>query len=357
MANKHSYQIVGRYMSGKEVTAYHLHDLSDGKSGKYSKDAVCLLIGKGQITNCSAQIYQGKVVLRGEGISLDNLPTKQENGDLTKTDSIGKIRRGTTTADAMTQLMLTKVIVNGRNILGYVVANAGGGTSNIPRQQVFELAKAGRIGNARFQESNGRPILRGVGINLNDLPTINAAELGINTPSTSPITKTNQGVSSKTRELRDAALAKVNITQIKGVYVGCVKEALGKIRSHRPNEYPSPEILDSLNNSLDNSLSAILTTVMSLNDGHLTNLVSIVSEACTDKAAIEHYSKSGILFVFRLGIKGVNNSGVINFVIKYSNNRIVSAICDDSITSSNISELYKGRVNSLLKSKLENILN
>ena len=191
MANRHTYQIVGRYMNGKEITAYHLQDLDSGKSGKYSKDAVCLLIGKGQITNCSAQIYQGKVLLRGEGISLDSLPTKQENGGLSRTDGIGKVRRGTSVADAMTQLMLTKAIVSGRNVVGYVVTNAGGGVGNLDRQKTLEYAKAGRIGNARYQESNGRPILRGVGINLNELPVVQAADLGINIPIKG--TQTNTG--------------------------------------------------------------------------------------------------------------------------------------------------------------------
>lgn len=178
-STKLEYQIVGRYMDGKEVTGYHMQCLSNGRNDRYTKEQVCFLVGKGQVTNCSGQIYKDKVLLRGVGMSLDELPIQREDGSLSRTDSVGKIRRGATAADVMTQLMLTKAIVSGRNVIGYVVTNAGGGTHNASRAQILELAKNGRIGNARYQESNGRPILRGVNINLNELPTVTAEELGI----------------------------------------------------------------------------------------------------------------------------------------------------------------------------------
>lgn len=180
MAAKLEYQIVGRYMNGKSVTGYHLQCLTnDGKNGKYTKEQVCFLVGRGQITNCSGQLYKDQVLLRGEGISLEDLPVQQEDGRMSRTEAVGKVRRGATAADVMTQLLLAKTITHGRNVIGYVVTNAGGGTNNVARAQILELAKAGRIGNARYQESNGKPILRGVGINLNELPTVTAEELGL----------------------------------------------------------------------------------------------------------------------------------------------------------------------------------
>lgn len=174
------YQIVGRYMDGKEVTGYHLQCLSNGKNDKYTKEQVCFLVGRGQVSNCSGQIYQDKVLLRGVGISLEDLPVQQEKGGISRTDGVGKVRKGASAADVMTQFMLTHAIVSGRNTIGYIVSNAGGGTAKISRAQLLELAKAGRIGNARYQESNGKPILRGVGgVNLNQLPTVSAEELGM----------------------------------------------------------------------------------------------------------------------------------------------------------------------------------
>ena len=111
-AKRVQYQIVGRYMDGKEVTGYHLLSLESGKAGRYTKEQVAFLTGRDQITNCEGQIYKDKLLLRGVGISLDSLPVQQENGTLSRTDSIGRVRRGTSAEDAMTQLMLIGYIMN-----------------------------------------------------------------------------------------------------------------------------------------------------------------------------------------------------------------------------------------------------
>ena len=179
MAKRTEYQIVGRYMDGKEVTGYHLQSIETGKAGKYTREQVAYLVGRGQITNCEGQIYKDKVLFRGVGMNLDDLPIQQENGELYRTDSIGKVRKGTDAASAMTQFMLVKSIVSGRNTVGYVVQNAGGATKPATRQQVLGLAQSGKIGNARVQEYQGKLLLRGVNCNLNELPTVTAEELGI----------------------------------------------------------------------------------------------------------------------------------------------------------------------------------
>lgn len=180
MAVKLEYQIVGRYMDGSEVVGYHLHCLSNGKSARYTREQVAFLVGRNQVTNCTGQIYQDKLLLRGVGMSLDSLPVQQvqqQDGSLTRAEGLGRIKRGTSAANAMTQLMVCKAIVNGRYTVGYVVKNAGGGMANISRDKMIELAKAGRIGNVRYQDNNGKPILRGIDINLNELPTIQASEI------------------------------------------------------------------------------------------------------------------------------------------------------------------------------------
>lgn len=169
-ARRTEYQIVGRYMDGKEVTAYHLQSLDTGKAGRYTREQVAYLVGRGQVTNCEGQIYQDKLLLRGKGISLEELPVQQENGDLTRADSLGKIRRGTNTHDALTQVMIVGSIVRGRNVLGYVIQNAGGGQARVERDRLIEMARAGRVGNARVQMYNGKPILKGVDCDLSQLP-------------------------------------------------------------------------------------------------------------------------------------------------------------------------------------------
>lgn len=173
MAARIEYQIVGRYMDGKEVTGYHLQSLESGKSGRYTREQVAYLVGRGQITNCTGQIYQDKLLLRGVGMSLDSLPVKQENGDLSRTGNIGKVRKGTSAADAMTQLMIVGTIRNGRNTVGYVLKNSAGATKKGSRADVIKLASEGRIGNARVQNSGDKVILRGVNCNLDELPVTN----------------------------------------------------------------------------------------------------------------------------------------------------------------------------------------
>ena len=169
-AKRTQYQIVGRYMDGKEVTAYHLQSLENGKSGRYTKDQIYFLVGRDQITNCEGQLYQDKVILRGKGMSLEDLPIQQENGAITRTDNVGKVRRGATTADVMTQVIIVGSLVRGRNVAGYVVQNAGGGRTSVNRDELLQLARDGRIGNARVQNYQGRLILKGVGVDLSQLP-------------------------------------------------------------------------------------------------------------------------------------------------------------------------------------------
>lgn len=172
MANKVQYQIVGRYMDGKEVTGYHLQSIEAGKSGRYTKEQVAFLVGRGQVTNCQGQIYKDKLLLRGVGVQLDDLPVKQENGELSRTDGVGKVHKGASTADVMTQFLIVGTIVNGRSTVGYVIKNSGGQTKKIDRETTLNLAKSHKLGNARVQEQNGRTVLRGVGVNLNELPSM-----------------------------------------------------------------------------------------------------------------------------------------------------------------------------------------
>ena len=175
-AKKVLYTIVGRYMDGKEVVGYHLHSMETGKAGRYSKEATAFLVGNDQVMNCTGQVFKGELLLRGNGIKLNDLPVKQENGDLSRTDNIGKVRRGTSASDAMTQVKIVAVLVNGRNTWGYIVQNAGGARITVVKEELLEAAKEGKIGNARVQnytdKSTGKTsvILKGVNCDLKDLP-------------------------------------------------------------------------------------------------------------------------------------------------------------------------------------------
>lgn len=78
MATLSQYQIVGRYMSGTEVTAYHVAKVGEKSAARLDRDVVAYLAAKGQIVNCKGQLYKGKLILKGVGCRLDQLPSKQE---------------------------------------------------------------------------------------------------------------------------------------------------------------------------------------------------------------------------------------------------------------------------------------
>lgn len=169
-AKRTEYQIVGRYMNGSEVTGYHLQSIEQGKSGRYTREQVVYLVGRGQVTNCTGQIYQDKVILRGNGMSLDDLPVKYEDGDTRNMDKVGKVRRGTSAEQAMEQFLIVGTIKNGRNTVGYIIQNAGGAQKEISRDILLRLTAENKIGNARIQNYQGKSILRGVNVNLDELP-------------------------------------------------------------------------------------------------------------------------------------------------------------------------------------------
>lgn len=65
-------------MSGAEVTAYHVAKVGEKSAARLDRDVVAYLAAKGQIVNCKGQLYKGKLILKGVGCRLDQLPSKQE---------------------------------------------------------------------------------------------------------------------------------------------------------------------------------------------------------------------------------------------------------------------------------------
>lgn len=166
-ARRVQYQIVGRYMKGKEVTGYHLQSLETGKQGKYSKEAVAYLVGRDQITNCKAQIYNNELLLRGEGISLESLPVQYEDGSAKNLSGLGHIRRGTEASEAMTQVMVVGICKAHKT---YIVSNVAGAKMEINKAQLIDLAQQGKVGNARVQMYQGKTLLRGINCDFRNLP-------------------------------------------------------------------------------------------------------------------------------------------------------------------------------------------
>lgn len=100
MANKILYKIVGRYMNGNEVVAYAVVRDKDNAHGKLTREQIAYLIGKRQVVNCDAQIYKNKLILKGIGCKLDELPSKQVGQQVTGSNNSDG--NGTTTGQERT---------------------------------------------------------------------------------------------------------------------------------------------------------------------------------------------------------------------------------------------------------------
>lgn len=241
---KVSYSIVGRYMNGKEVTGYQIQS-TKGESKRVTREQLCLLVGRGDITNCTGQVYKKKVILKGKGININDLPIVDEkNSKVKNTDKIGAVKKGTSNTDAVNQLMIVRKLVSGGKPVGYVLRNAGGAERKIKRDEVVTLAKNGGIGNARVQMYKGKPLLRGVGINLNALPS-EEMQTKAKTQATTPAKKhaekkeapkkkeptTEEIQAKKLKEAAKSLKEKVNkITGVKVVDEDLLTHCLGSLK-------------------------------------------------------------------------------------------------------------------------------
>ena len=174
MASDLKYTIVGRYMDGTNVVGYHLLSNDGNGARRFSREQVIYLVGRGHVANCKGQIYKEEVLLRGVGISLNNLPVIDEKtGNMRNTENIGRIPRGATNDQALSQFNIVARIVEGNRNIGFIVRNAGGVEKKISRANVEKLASELLIGNARVQNYGGSKILRLINGKLEDLPIYN----------------------------------------------------------------------------------------------------------------------------------------------------------------------------------------
>lgn len=180
-SRKAIYQMVGRYLDGNRVSGYHLQSLDTGKAGRYSKEQVYFLIGRDQISNCEGRLGpEGSVQINGVGMRIQDLPTRQEDGRLTNTESIGRVRKQETADDIMNKLRIIAQVPDGRRIAGYWLENAGHGKILKSREEVIEMAKINMISNARVQNYNGKVLLRAKpGSDLNSLPAVDVHGRGL----------------------------------------------------------------------------------------------------------------------------------------------------------------------------------
>lgn len=80
------YKLVGRYLNGNDTKYYGLVS-EDDKQVKYTSEQMAFMVGRGQVVNVGAQIYQGKLLFRGQNCDIKSLTTIQ----LRKDKDTGKI--------------------------------------------------------------------------------------------------------------------------------------------------------------------------------------------------------------------------------------------------------------------------
>ena len=80
------YKLVGRYLNGNDTKYYGLVS-EDDKQVKYTSEQMAFMVGRGQVVNVGAQVYQGKLLFRGQNCDIKSLPTIQ----LRKDKNTGKI--------------------------------------------------------------------------------------------------------------------------------------------------------------------------------------------------------------------------------------------------------------------------
>jgi len=169
---KRTYRVVGRYMDGVSVEAYHVVS-SDGGQDKLNKNQIIYLAGKGLLENIRIQADGSDIIIRGKGINLNNLPVYDVNKS--------EIRNSETQNKGTQQLGQLKIvgrIILGRSCLGYVVQDSSGAVFKLKREKVIELAKMKVVENAEVHRYKAQEdevpklILRGVGCDFRLLPEI-----------------------------------------------------------------------------------------------------------------------------------------------------------------------------------------
>ena len=163
------YKLIGRMTSGVVVHGYVLQDLRDGKIVNMSKEDTYRLALDKKISNVNAQLYNGKVNIRGIGMKVSKLLNYDMNGNIALGNNAGSQNKS-----GEKKAYLTGRYKEGRNIKGYRVAVYRSGVklyeSFVDRAKVMEYAKKGLIENVRYFKNQDMEMLRGVNCQISELP-------------------------------------------------------------------------------------------------------------------------------------------------------------------------------------------
>lgn len=160
-------QVIGRITQKTYVYAYVCVDRQTGKRFVVDKKKFEELALNKQVYNCTAQLYNGIVNLKGIECKLNQLPRYTDDG-------LGVIEKEEQKQKVVPDLVIVGKIQKGKAVLYYVVSKLNDNSQKIKiaRQQVMELARAGRIVNAKCQTNGNSELLRGSnGCNLTEIAT------------------------------------------------------------------------------------------------------------------------------------------------------------------------------------------
>ena len=164
------YEIVGRVVNGTCVSGYLLRDKRDNSVSIVKKSIVEQLALNKQIYNCSAQIYNTIVNLKGINCRLSALPKYNDKGQpIQESPSASPAKKAG-------DLKLIGKIQQGREVKAYIVCSVSDADKKmtISRDKVLVLAQSGRIVNAKSQRNGNTLVLRGDnGFNLSQLKVYN----------------------------------------------------------------------------------------------------------------------------------------------------------------------------------------
>lgn len=148
------FKLTARIMEGTKNVGYVATDPS-GAQHKLTREQVFKLAQSNQISNASAQRNEGKLLLRGEGISLRSLPeiTVETKKPIAALELVAQVK------DPETGLIKAFLVMD-------YIKNKW---KELPLPAVRRLASEGKISNARV--ASGK--LCGSGIRLGDLPIAN----------------------------------------------------------------------------------------------------------------------------------------------------------------------------------------
>ena len=162
------FTIIGRQRNGTTIDGYILRDNETGEVRPYPKRTVYEYAFRKLISDVIVQEYKGKITMKGTKYKISELPCYDEFGN--------RINKQDTNENLKPKVILNGKCTDGKNIVAYRVAMVIGGVVTnqklISRAKVMELAKSGAISNARYQQSNGVGILRGVDCKLANLPNV-----------------------------------------------------------------------------------------------------------------------------------------------------------------------------------------